>query len=94
MADSTTYLWHAPELLPSDTTLFKSCDGQWYELPIINKGTSITATSIPDTVTLGKTTDDLYKLIETILNEGVAYHDSVVGFALPLFIALIAFSLQ
>lgn len=95
MADfivSTTYLWHAPELLPSDTTFIKSCNWQMYEPTIFNIDSTITATSIPDTITLGKTTDNLYKLIEKILNEGVGFHDSVVGFALPLFIALMAFS--
>lgn len=87
--DTTLSVWHSPLPLSPDSTAatvttFDWPNALWRIAPIDSIGTT--------TADAQYTVGEVYNLLQKIYTEGIGYHDSVVGFALPLFIALMAFS--
>ena len=87
--DTAINAWNTPLLLPSDTTAATNTTFDWHktlqQMPSIDT-IEIKVTECQHTV------GDVYDLLEKIHDDGIGYHDSVVSYAIPLIIALLAFS--
>ena len=87
--DTTINVWQSPMFLPSDTTATTATAFDWHSALWQVTSSDINGISVTSNQ---YTVDDVYDLLQKIYTEGIGYHDSVVSYALPLIIALLAFS--